>query len=242
MRFILTLLMLLLCENIFCMNIEGHDAIAQNGYRFWVAVPDDTTSAKPLVIFLHGASLRGTDLNRVKRYGTINALEKGVDLDAYVVAPQVVSGSWDVAKVNDILEWTKQNYKIDSDRVYVLGMSLGGHGTLEFASTYPDKVAAAIAICGGNINGDISKLTEVPLWIIHGTADKAIRISHSDRLVNNMKKICPSVPRLRYTRLKGVNHSRPARLFYNPRIYEWLFNHRLSDDGRPVGESFPLSL
>lgn len=238
MRLIVLLIVAALWNSAFCMKIERHDALSEKGYKFWLAQPFDTTDVKPLFIFLHGASLRGKDLNRVKRYGTINALEKGLELDAYVMAPQVPVGSWNAAKINEILEWSEQNYKIDTTRVYVLGMSLGGHGTLDFAANYPEKVAAAIAICGGNIMGDVAPLLEVPLWIIHGTADRAVKISSSDRLVENMKKIDAATPRLKYTRVKGVDHSRPARLFYNPKIYEWLLSHSLSDEGRPAAETF----
>lgn len=55
------------------------------------------------------------------------------------------------------------NYAFDRNRVYVLGMSLGGYGTLDFVGTYPERVAAALALCGGCSLKDQSRLGEAPL-------------------------------------------------------------------------------
>lgn len=127
------------------------DAIP-GGYNFWVYTPTEyyyTLEETPVIIFLHGQSLCGRDLNKVRRYGPLDAIVKGRQVDALVVVPQNPGGAWSPKKINDVLEWTKKNYACDSTRVYVIGMSLGGYGTLDFTGTYPDKVAAALAMCGG---------------------------------------------------------------------------------------------
>lgn len=162
------------------------DAIP-GGYNFWVYTPTEyyyTLNETPVIIFLHGQSLCGRDLNRVRRYGPLDAIVKGRQVDALVVVPQNPGGAWNPKKINDVLEWTKQNYACDSTRVYVIGMSLGGYGTLDFACTYPDKVAAALAMCGGCSKKDRTPLGKLPLWIIHGTADRAVSISQSKSVVN----------------------------------------------------------
>lgn len=123
------------------------------GYDFWVYTPQDyyySLENTPVIIFLHGRSLCGNNLNRVKRYGPLDAIVKGRQIEALVIVPQNPGGSWNPDKINDVLEWTKKHYAMDSTRVYVIGMSLGGYGTLDFAGTYPDKVAAAMALCGGS--------------------------------------------------------------------------------------------
>src|SRR5574344_2421794 len=83
-----------------------------------------------------------------------------------------------------VLEWAEKHYPVDPSRVYVVGMSLGGYGTLDFVGTYPDKVAAAMALCGGTTLKNLDGLGKLPLWIMHGTADKAVSISQSKRIVN----------------------------------------------------------
>lgn len=221
--------------------ITAHKGEVEDGYNFWLSEPDDISEKKPLVIFLHGKSLCGTDLNKVKKYGTIDAIEKGRDIDAYVIAPQNPGGSWNPEKIMNIVDWVEDNYDIDTNRVYVLGMSLGGYGTLSVAHEYPDKIAAAIAMCGGHNKNDSSALNEVPLWIIHGTADNSVPVSKSDMVVESMQQKDPETRRLIYDRVPGMNHSKPARVFYMPETYEWLFQHSLSDFDRPAADPFPLT-
>lgn len=213
-----------------------------DAYNFWFYSPDnDAKAAKPLVIFLHGASLCGNNLDRVRRYGTIDAIEKGRQLDAYVVAPQNPGGSWKPSKIMNIVDWAEKNYNVDRDRIYVLGMSLGGYGTIDLAATYPDRIAAAMALCGGGTVKELSALNKVPLWIVHGTADAAVSVSQSDRVVASMRNGDAETPRLIYNRVPGMNHSQPARLFYLKDTYEWLFSHSLKDPERKVAQSFAVS-
>lgn len=213
----------------------------KGGYDFWLYQPvnrDSIVQRKPLVIFLHGRSLSGRNLSRVLRYGIVDAINRGRKIDAFVLAPQNPRGSWNPSKINDLLEWTKTRYAIDIPRVYVVGMSMGGYGTIDFAGTYPEKVAAAMALCGGGSQfSPHCGLTKVPLWIIHGTADKVTPVAESQKVVNAMKE-CGDTTLLRFDRLKGVNHSKPARFFYWEKTYEWLFAHSLTDSVRFVNRDF----
>ncbi|MDE6099654.1 MAG: dienelactone hydrolase family protein [Paramuribaculum sp.] len=220
---------------------SAHRGTVRDAYNFWLVEPDDSMEAKPVFIFLHGASLCGNDLNKVKRYGTLDAVEKGRELDAFVIAPQNPGGAWNPKKVMNILKWVEDYYNVDYDRIYVLGMSLGGYGAIDFAATYPDDVAAAMAFCGGGSVKDLSGLNDVPLWIVHGTADRAVSVSQSDRVVEAMRSADSSTPRLVYDRIPGMNHSQPARLFYLSETYDWLLSHSLKDENRPVAESFEIS-
>lgn len=222
-------------------KIEAYRGVINGGYNFWLAEPVDTGGPKPVIIFLHGASLCGSDLAKVKRYGTIDALERGREIDAYVIAPQNPGGSWRPGKVHDILDWVSARHDIDSTRIYVMGMSLGGYGTIDYAATYPDEVAAALGMCGGATVKNLGDLNNVPLWIVHGTGDRAVTVKQSDRVVEAMVAANDSTPRLIYDRVPGMDHGRPARLFYLPEIYEWLFSHSLDQEDRPVHETAPVS-
>lgn len=214
---------------------------APNGYDDEPA-RDSNSDAKPLVVFLHGASLSGTDLNKVKRYGTVYALDHGRDIDAYVVAPQLKSGGWKPAKVMEVVDYIVANYNVDPSRIYVLGMCLGGYGTLDFCATYPDRIAAAASMCGGATVKNLDGLAQMPLWIIHGTADTSVSVSHSDKVVNAVKGAQKDgVNRIHYDRVPGMNHGRPARLFCNQEVYDWLLTHSLNDEGRPMTETPNLS-
>lgn len=217
--------------------------VIPNCYNFWVYTPEEyyyTQESTPLIIFLHGASLCGRDLNRVLRYGPIDAVKMGLMIPALVVAPQNPGGSWDPQKLNAILEWMKQQYVFDETRVYVLGMSLGGYGTLDFAGTYPDKIAAAIALCGGSTLKDYQGLGELPLWIVHGTGDRAVSVRESQKVVDGMKSL-KITNRLRYDWIKGASHGALARYFYTIKTYDWLFQHTLKDEERPVNTTIDIT-
>ena len=206
------------------------------GYDFWVYTPLDyyySLESTPVIIFLHGASLCSKNMNRSRKYGPLDAIVKGRQIDALVVVPQNPGGAWNPKKINDVLEWTKKNYACDTTRVYVLGMSLGGYGTLDFCGTYPDKVAAAMALCGGCSLKDRSGLGKLPLWIMHGTADRAVGIKESKVVVNDLVSN-GNDKRLRYDWLQGASHGALARFFYLRKTYDWLFSHALRDKDRPV--------
>ncbi|MDE6766173.1 MAG: prolyl oligopeptidase family serine peptidase [Duncaniella sp.] len=214
----------------------------KGSYNFWFYEPDSASveNPKPLVVFLHGASLCGNNLERVRRYGTIDAIDRGLKLDAYVVAPQNNGGAWKPSKVMDIVDWAIDKHHVDSTRIYVIGMSLGGYGTLDVAATYPDRIAAAMALCGGASVKDLSGLNNLPLWIVHGTADRAVSVGQSDRVVSAIKAVDTEAPRLIYNRVPGMNHGRPARFFYLSDLYDWLFMHSLDDDARPIAPGFDI--
>lgn len=212
------------------------------GYNFWIYTPTDYyyyLENTPVIIFLHGRSLCGRNLDRVRRYGPLDAIIKGRQIDALVLVPQNPGGAWNPDKISSILEWTKEHYAMDSTRVYVIGMSLGGYGTLDFVGTYPDKVAAAMALCGGCSLKDVSGLGKVPLWIMHGTADRAVPIKQSKVVVEQLQK-SNNDKRLRYSWLQGASHGALARVLYMTKTYEWLFSHSLLDEGRPVNMDFDI--
>lgn len=218
-------------------NVDGVD------YDFWVYTPDGykqgSKHKEPLILFLHGSSLCGRNLNAVLRYGPMDAVKRGLSIPAIVLSPQNPGGAWSPRKLSALIDWAEENYGVDSTRVYVIGMSLGGYGTMDFVGTYPEKVAAAMALCGGCGLSDQSGLGKAPLWVLHGTADRAVPLSASksvvDRLVAAGNDKC-----LRYDWLPGASHGALARAFYLKDTYDWLFAHSTSDKPRWVERSISI--
>lgn len=184
---------------------------------------ESTKEKIPVIIFLHGRSLSGHDLARVKRYGVLRAIERGKDLEAIVVAPQTSNG-WDPDKVMEVLDKVEQEYPVDKERVYVCGMSMGGYGTMDVAGKYPDRIAAAVAICGGGTLSYACNLTQVPLWIQHGSADRAVPASESKKIYNAIKK-CDKDADATLTIIPGGTHGSVERLFHGEKIYDFMFRH-----------------
>src|SRR5690606_30145612 len=197
----------------------------KSGYSYWVRMPKEVAKKEkvPVIIFLHGRSLSGHDLSRVKRYGVLRAIERGKDLDAIVVAPQTANG-WDPDKVMEVLDKVEKDYPVDKERIYVCGMSMGGYGTMDVAGKYPDRIAAAVAICGGGTLSYACNLTQVPLWIQHGSADRAVPASESKKIYNAIKK-CDKNADATLTIIPGGTHGSVERLFHGEKIYDFMFRH-----------------
>lgn len=192
-------------------------------YPFWINLPKQEIidNKAPVILFLHGKSLSGTDINRVKRYGIIRAIENGKKIPAIVIAPQLASGPWNPEKLLQLLEYVQNNYNTDLSRVYVCGMSLGGYGTLNFTGKYPEKTTAAVAICGGGNTKDACKLAKKPLWIIHGDKDYIVPISESKKMVDAIKNCKPDA-NITFTIVKGGNHASVENYFREETIYKWM--------------------
>lgn len=201
-------------------------------YNFWLNLPDSATlnNQPPVLIFLHGKSLSGTDLNRVKKYGVIHEIEKGRKVPAIVVAPQVPSGSWSPDKILEVLEYIQKTYQTDTNRVYVCGMSLGGYGTFHFAGKYASKITAAVALCGGGNPKDACNLATIPLWVQHGNRDEAVPVKYSRDMVAAIKK-CNEGKNLIYTEIPGANHGALERIFRTDEMYDWLFAQKRLHEG-----------
>lgn len=203
----------------------------QADYPFLLHLPADSIlkSKPPVLIFLHGRSLSGTNLDLVKKYGVIHEIEKGRKVPAIVVAPQVIAGkSWEPEKIMSVLKFVQRTFDTDTNRVYVAGMSLGGYGTLRFAGAYPEVVTAAVALCGGGNTNDGCDLATVPLWIQHGNSDRAVPISESEKIVKAIKN-CNGGENLKYTVHKGADHGALERIFRTDEMYEWLFQYTKAD-------------
>ena len=187
-------------------------------YNFWLYAPREYTHEHqkvPVIIFLHGASLCGNNLQRVRRYGLLHAIEKGRYYPCMVVAPQNPGGSWSPRKIAKILDWVEDNYDIDTTRVYAIG--------------------------GGSTLKDYTKLGQVPLWMLHGSADRAVRISQSKQVVKAMQD-AGNDKLLRYDWLPGASHGDLARILYLKQTYDWLFAHCLKDKPRDIDCLVPITM
>jgi predicted peptidase len=195
-------------------------------YPFWLHLPSDSIlkTKPPILIFLHGRSLSGNNLELVKKYGVIHEIEKGRNIPAIVIAPQVPAGkSWEPEKILSVLQFVQRTFDTDTSRVYAAGMSLGAYGTLGFAGAYPEIVTAAVALCGGGNPKDGAALSTIPVWIQHGNRDAAVPLSESQKMVNAIKACTDE--NLKFTIVPGANHGDLERVFRTDELYDWLFQY-----------------
>jgi pimeloyl-ACP methyl ester carboxylesterase len=174
----------------------------------------------PLIIYLHGSSCKGNNLERVKKYGPPFYLDRGMSVDAIVISPQCPSnrnwvyGDWFESFYNEILE----KYHVDRSRVYLTGMSLGGFGTWSLASRYPQYFAAIMPLCGGGRPDMVETMKDVPTWVFHGEKDRKVRLNRSEEMVEAMQE---QGSRPKFSVLKGEGHD-IHHVYSEQNIYEWL--------------------
>jgi predicted peptidase len=242
-RLVLLLLLAVSCfGSMQAQDLYAYRDTVKEGYNFLLYLPpgiDTCQQELPLILFLHGKSLSGTDLNQVLRYGTIDAVKRGLPLDAVVIAPQTEVVGWVPERLEKVVDFVFDKFPCDTNRFYVIGMSMGGWGTLKMVHRYPDRIAAALAMCGGYDEPSISGLSEVPLWIIHGFRDTVTRVSYSADLVKKMYDSGQG-ERLIFDQ-PACGHSELARVFYLPDLYNWLFSHNLQDKMRPVNLGYTIT-
>lgn len=192
----------------------------------------DPAKKWPLMLFLHGAGERGDDLKRVKIHGPIKYIQKGGDFPFILVSPQCPAGQWwEPAPLLALLDDIQAKYRVDPDRVYVTGLSMGGYGTWDLAIRNPGRFAAIAPICGGGRPFLARQLKDLPVWVFHGDSDPVVPVERSDEMVEALKRAGGNV---RYTRYPGVNHDSWTATYANPELYAWFLSHKRP--AKPAGE------
>jgi len=178
----------------------------------------------PLLLFLHGAGERGSDLEMVKLHGPPKEIAKGRDFPFIIVSPQCLQYQyWDVHNLTGLLDEIERTYRIDKDREYVTGLSMGGHGTYELVAYSPERFAAAAPICGGADPSLAPLLTSVPLWVTHGEKDTAVLFDQNERLCHAIKEAGGNV---RFTAIPEGTHDVWSDVYAGSEVYDWLLAHK----------------
>jgi len=197
------------------------------GYRYLLSKPEgydqDQTKKWPLLVFLHGAGERGDKLDALKRHGPPKLIEDGKKFPAIVASPQCPSGRvWNPHGIQKLVDELSSTHRVDPRRIYLTGLSMGGFGTWETATEYPETFAAIIPICGG---GGIrilalERVKHLPQWIFHGAKDNVVPAKFSQDMFNALKKLGAPVQLEIYP---NADHDSWTATYANDAVWEWLF-------------------
>jgi predicted peptidase len=185
----------------------------------------DTNQRWPLILFLHGSGERGSDLDLVKLYGLPKKLESGADLPFIVVSPQCPTDSYWLLHLDDLkalVDDIARRYSVDSHRLYLTGMSMGGTGAWILGAAYPDLFTAMLPICGRGVPSLAKRFKNLPVWVFHGEADTVVPADESRRMTKALQAIDADVTLTLYP---GVGHDSWTQTYDNPDIYTWLLGH-----------------
>jgi len=194
----------------------------------------------PLILFLHGSGTIGTNIDILKYEALPQILEFTPDYPAIVLSPQLTGEDgeefWTREKVAEsvftLLDEVQSAYSVDSKRVYLTGVSLGGYSTWAFGLQYPERFAALVPVMGffGDFSGffvpdTICNLKDVPVWAFHGAQDPIVPLSAEEDVVNALKACGGNV---QFTVYPDGDHDISGRVYnHNPELLEWLLAQSL---------------
>jgi predicted peptidase len=171
-------------------------------------------------MFLHGSGETGTDLAKLKLYGLPKVIEqKKFDHPCIVVSPQTPVRGWSPDVLVALLDEVVAEHRVDKDRVYLTGLSMGGFGTWHTAAAHPDRFAAIVPICGGGNPADAAKLKAVAVWAFHGAKDEAVPLRASEQMVDALKAAGADV---KFTVYPNTGHDAWTPAYDDPELYTWL--------------------
>ncbi|HEV7299499.1 MAG TPA: sugar-binding protein [Tepidisphaeraceae bacterium] len=185
----------------------------------------------PLILFLHGSGERGSDVTKVLKHGPPKEARAGRDLPFVIISPQCPARHrWNVQMVRDLLDEVKAKYRIDPDRVYLTGLSMGGFGSWSVATAYPNEFAALVPVCGGGDPKDVARIKDIPTWVTHGGKDEVVFPEDSYRMVAALREIGG---RVRFTLFPEADHDSWTATYSNPQLYEWMLQQRRGAPQQP---------
>jgi dienelactone hydrolase len=197
--------------------------------KYLLYLPDgyanDTATKWPMIIFLHGSGESGDDLNKVKVHGPPKLIEQGKKFPFIVVSPQAadVNTAFRAEVLHGLLTDLKKKYRVDEDRVYLTGLSMGGYATWEVAQKHPEDFAAIAPICGGGDADKTWRLRHIPVWCFHGAKDDVVPVAASQLMVDSLKKYNTNV---RFTIYPNANHNSWEETYNNDSLYTWFLSQK----------------
>jgi 3-dehydroquinate dehydratase / shikimate dehydrogenase len=224
---------------------------AKYPYRVLRTAPDDDVRPLPVVLFLHGAGERGSDNRAQLRWlaERFAAPEAQRRWPCQLVLPQCpageqwVAGDWrrpdaarqDAAPTRALraamlaLDAVVAGPGVDPARVLVTGLSMGGFGTIDAATRWPERFAAALPICGGGDPATAARLAAMPVWLWHGADDPVVPVAWSRRFAAALREVEAPV---RYDELPGVKHNAWSDAYGGGEALDWLLGHDLRTQRR----------
>jgi len=200
------------------------DSLGQLDYLLFLPASYGADPGKkwPLILFLHGAGETGTNLKKIKAHGIPKKVEMQPSFPFITVSPQCpyeFCWRYELPTLDALLDEVVTAYAVDTRRVYVTGLSMGGFGAWALASLYPKRFAAVVPVCGGGDPVTVCNLKDVPVWAFHGALDEQVPPDQSQRMVDALKACGGNV---RLTLYPDLAHDSWTRTYDNPALYDWL--------------------
>lgn len=221
------------------VSLAGSKATAQQYPYEMVTVTDyllyfpqeyeaDTTVRWPLVVCLHGGAeskaQSGRGVDAARGIGYAGYIEKEKHQYPFIVLSPQADNGWDKHVLARLIEKVKKEHRVDEDRVYLTGLSMGGGGTWETAQAYPDLFAAIAPVCGYSMDTTrLWTLAHMPIWVHHGDQDDVLPIKHAEKMVNAIRKYNPD--NIKFSIWEGHGHHIYFPIYGDDQLWKWFLTH-----------------
>jgi predicted peptidase len=191
----------------------------------------------PLMLFLHGGGECGTNLAKLKVSGPPMLADDDPAFPFILVSPQSPKPwGWNHDTLIALLDDVISKYRVDSRRIYLTGISMGGFVVWSLAAEHPDKFAAIVPICGAGNVADAKKLSALPIWVFHGAKDDTVPVQQSRIMVAAIKAAGGHV---KYTEYPETGHICWTQTYDNPRLFQWLLDQNTDKSRAPGAKALP---
>ena len=183
----------------------------------------DTQTLWPMIVFLHGGGERGTNLNKVLTTGPLRYTKSGKKLPFIIISPQIKPDQyWDPDEVISLVKELISGCRVDTNRIYLTGLSIGGKGTWEISTKYPDVFAAIAPVSGWGDPKLLYKISKMPVWIFHGAKDPVVPVIASQVMADTLKRY----GNVKLTIYPKGKHGHWTDTYNNDELYSWFLEHR----------------
>lgn len=212
--------------------------------KYLMAFPEsfDPKQKYPVILFLHGAGTRGSNLEKLKNNPFFNEIAKYKDFPFVILAPQCSENTWfDMfERLKDFSADIVRFDFADPKRIYLMGASMGGYAVWQLAMSMPDYFAAAVPICGGGMYWNAGRLVNLPIWAFHGGRDATVFPEESKKMTDAVNAAGGSA---KLTIYPENSHDSWSDTYSNPEVFKWLLTNKnqrvkITDDNYIDPEKF----
>lgn len=195
-----------------------------NNIQYYVSKPENYSDENkyPVVVFMHGAGTRGTDLSKVKENPFF--CKNNILLSrAIIYAPLCHTDTWFelYESIRKFVYYVRGHKNTDKSRVYLIGASMGAYAVWQMLMSDPELYAGAIPICGGGMYWNAARLKALNIWAFHGKKDSVVLCEESIKMVNSINKHGGNA---KITILEEYEHSSWNYVYNTPKVFQWLLN------------------